>query len=374
LFKDTGSDYNWQILDNMRSFDVSGGSYLYPNLQSAESSSAAGALAPSATGFYARPSQLLPSTTFIYIAIRRGPMKTPTDATKVFSPNNVANSGASTVTTGFPVDMMIDMPRTTATVGAYLTDRLRGGGTALFPPSTSAESAGSLPTTQFQSNTTVGGGIGFYPEIYWNFRRAPGYFDVCCYTGNGGSNTLSHNLGTTPQMAIVKSRSAASSAGWFVNIPLAGTNNVGYLNLTNSFANSGAMLMNSTSFSYAAGFADLNASGTTYVAYLFATCHGVSKVGSYTGNGTTQAIACGFTGGARFVLIKATSTTGDWLTFDTARGMTVLTDPVLSLNSTAAETATLGACTTTTGGFTVNEAILAGVNTSGVSFVFLAIA
>jgi hypothetical protein len=117
----------------------------------------------------------------------------------------------------------------------------------------------------------------------------------------------------------------------------------------------------------------VNGNGTTYVAYLFATCPGVSKVGSYTGNGTTQAIACGFTGGARFVLIKRTDSTGDWYVYDTARGMTVLTDPYLRLNSTAAETATLGSVITSTGGFTVNAAILAAINTSGASYIFLAI-
>ncbi len=85
----------------------------------------------------------------------------------------------------------------------------------------------------------------------------------------------------------------------------------------------------------------VNASASTYVAYLFATCAGVSKVGSYTGNGSTQTIDCGFgAGGARFVVIKRTDSTGGWYVYDTARGMTVLTDPYLFLNDTAAEVAT----------------------------------
>ena len=115
-------------------------------------------------------------------------------------------------------------------------------------------------------------------------------------------------------------------------------------------------------------------STATAVAYLFATCAGVSKVGSYTGNGGTQAIACGFTGGARFVLIKRTDSTGNWYVYDTARGMTLLTDHYLLLNSTAAETATLGSVTTTTGGFTVDATILAAINTNAASYIFLAIA
>jgi hypothetical protein len=110
------------------------------------------------------------------------------------------------------------------------------------------------------------------------------------------------------------------------------------------------------------------------VLYLFATCPGVSKVFSFTGNGTTQTINCGFAAGARFVLLKATSATGGWYAYDTARGMTVLTSPYLFVNSTAPETSTLGSVTTVTTGFAVNEAITTGVNTNGVSYIGLAIA
>ena len=129
----------------------------------------------------------------------------------------------------------------------------------------------------------------------------------------------------------------------------------------------------STTITYG-GWSDVNGSGNTFVNYLFATCPGVSKVGSYTGNGTTQAISCGFTGGARFVLIKPTNADNGWYVYDTARGMTTLTDPYLRLNSTAAESATLGSVTTTAGGFTVNAAIFAAINTNAVSYLFLAIA
>jgi hypothetical protein len=118
----------------------------------------------------------------------------------------------------------------------------------------------------------------------------------------------------------------------------------------------------------------VNESGSTFVAYLFATCAGVSKVGNYTGNGATQTINCGFAGGARFVLIKRTDDFGDWYVYDTARGMTTLTDPYLLLNSTAAESATLGSVTTVTTGFAVNASILAAINTNGASYIFLAIA
>ena len=52
---------------------------------------------------------------------------------------------------------------------------------------------------------------------------------------------------------------------------------------------------------------DANGSGDTYIACLFATLDGISKVGSYTGNGSSQTINCGFSNGAKFVLIKQTN-------------------------------------------------------------------
>jgi hypothetical protein len=117
-----------------------------------------------------------------------------------------------------------------------------------------------------------------------------------------------------------------------------------------------------------------NGSGSTYVAYLFATCPGVSKVGSYTGTGALQTVNCGFTGGARFVLIKRTDSTGDWYTYDSARGISSSSDPYLLLNSTAAEVTGTNYVDTTSVGFQVTAAAPAGLNANGGTYIFLAIA
>ena len=45
---------------------------------------------------------------------------------------------------------------------------------------------------------------------------------------------------------------------------------------------------------------EVNKSSYRYIARLFATVDGISKVGSYTGNGNTKHIDCGFTNGAVF--------------------------------------------------------------------------
>jgi hypothetical protein len=401
MYKRTNAASNWVISDVMRGSSLTTYAQLYADSSGAEDSGAGPfGMIPNATGF--NPTGILTSSTYIYIAIRRGPMKVPTDATKVFYPNAVAQTDTpDSSNVPFPPDLVNTFSRngTDRTV-IYDTfnfvDRLRGlgvpnnsfnlGGRTLVASSTNAEDTsaggGYVQLKADSQNITRGSGWNsatYGSWIYYFFRRAPGFFDVVCYTGGkGGAITVNHNLTVVPELVIFKNRSAA--ANWLVGLltlSFGGTNYAALLNSSNPRFATGVFPSAPTATTLTIGTGiETNDyfNPYTYVAYLFATCPGVSKVGSYTGNGTTQAIACGFTGGARFVLIKATSTTGNWLTFDTARGMTVLTDPVLSLNSTAAETATLGACTTTTGGFTVNEAILAGVNTSGVSFVFLAIA
>jgi hypothetical protein len=110
------------------------------------------------------------------------------------------------------------------------------------------------------------------------------------------------------------------------------------------------------------------------VAYLFATCAGVSKVGSYTGTATTQTINCGFTAGARFVLIKRIDDIADWYVWDSARGIVAGNDPYLLINSTAAEVTGTDYVDTAASGFEISSTAPAAINASGGTFIFLAIA
>ena len=267
----------------------------------------------------------------------------------------------------------------------WTVDRLRGNA-IMRTQYTDAEDTGSSALSfAYQngySNNYAASAFGWNNNTASNenyfFRRAPGFFDEVCYTGNGtAGRTINHNLGVAPELMIVKNR-ANAGYGWIVYSAALGATNFVQLNSTGASAAVSTFWNNtaptSTVFSVGTAGATNPAAGEAIVAYLFATCAGVSKVGSYTGNGTTQTINCGFTGGARFVLIKRTDSTGDWYVYDTARGMTVLTDPYLLLNSTAAESATLGSVTTVSTGFAVNASILAAINTNGASYIFLAIA
>jgi len=100
----------------------------------------------------------------------------------------------------------------------------------------------------------------------------------------------------------------------------------------------------------------------------------VSKCFSFTGNGTSQTINCGFTAGAKFVLIKRTDSTGNWLVADTARGIVSGNDPLLYLNSTAAEVTTLDWIDPDNSGFIVNQESTANANVNNATYIGLAIA
>ena len=81
----------------------------------------------------------------------------------------------------------------------------------------------------------------------------------------------------------------------------------------------------------------VNRSGDDYIAYLFATADGISKVGGYTGTDVDTDIDCGFSNGARFILIKRTDASGDWYVLDTVRGFSFGTDYWVDLNTTDTE-------------------------------------
>jgi hypothetical protein len=168
--------------------------------------------------------------------------------------------------------------------------------------------------------------------LWYHFRRAPGFFDVVAYPGTGSANSVSHNLGVAPELIIVKSRSGGDWATWATALGLDGQLLINNTNAAQTLANYWSGLPTSSSFSVSSiGYSDNNGYGSIYIAYLFATAPGVSKVGSYTGTGTTLNIDCGFTAGARFILIKRTDSTGDWYVWDTARGITSGNDPYLLL-------------------------------------------
>jgi hypothetical protein len=371
---DAGTN-SWYINDIMRGMTLSGSQDIYPNQSLAEDGPYLG-VGPTATGFKVVGTSSgfnNAGSTYIYVAIRRGMMKTPTSGASVFNP--LLSSGSGTATSPIEFDSVWYMGRGSgASRGIY--DRLRKFNSAaptgrfLETSSSAAENTSSNALLWFTGqnqktlNYSSASSVGYY------FRRAPGFFDVVCYTGTGVARTVSHNLGAVPELIFVKARQNARN--WTVYSSTLGNTKFLVLNGTE------ASEINSENWNNTSPTSSVFTVGTNYVvndlnagmvAYLFASCPGVSKVGSFTNTGSTIDVDCGFTSGARFVLLKRTNASGGWFVYDTARGINAGSEPYLQLNNTTAEATSSDDIDTYAAGFTFN-----GANWIQADYLFLAIA
>jgi len=378
IIKKTNAAGSWTMWDTMRGWSQTSESYLFADLANAESSSSNGRF-PNATGF--TTAGYTSTDTFIYIAIRRGPMKVPTSGTSVFKPVTRTGTGSSTPITGvgFSPDFLINGVRSGDT--RAVVDKLRGP-TRYSTTGASLEANFDSVSSLDQNGFTIGSDSnGWFNAngasyVYWLFKRSPAFLDLLCYTATGANMTVPHNLGAIPEMIFVKRRDYG--ANW--RVYSSSLSNTEYLSLNSTNAKATATnVWNSTSptasvFSLGTAFEVNDNAGDKYHSYLFSTCAGVSKCGSYTGTGALQTINCGFTSGARFVLIKRADDVGEWYVYDSARGITSGNDPYLFWNNTAAEVTGTNYIDTDTTGFKVTAAAPAELNASGGTYIFLAIA
>ena len=377
LLKRTNSSSfgNWLVFDSMRGWTNGGNTaVLNPNLSDAESTT--NGTSPNATGFTVG---LQASSTYIYMAIRR-PNKPPTSGTQVFALGDGNTSGIA-MAAGFPTDHMVSKGKGSGTWPVWASRLWASTKGYLHSDSSDAQATGGGNLWAWDLQNSFMQSWANNPSITYMFKRAPGFFDVVCYTGTGVARTVAHNLGVAPELMIVKCRSRPAEAWDVYAAPVfvPGTNyTVGILNDSIDFQ------LNNDLFNYVRPTASVfsvgvdtsvNFSGATYVAYLFATLAGIQYINSYVGDGTTgRVINCGFSAGARFICIKATSTTGSWWVWDSARGITSTNDPVLQLNSTAAEITSADAIDPSSSGFIVNQEATCSINASGVSYLVWAIA
>ena len=174
----------------------------------------------------------------------------------------------------------------------YVGWQWKAGGTAV------SNTAGTI-TSSVSANTTAG-------------------FSVVTYTGTGaGTSTVGHGLGVAPSLILVKNRSAAgpSWAVYHASIPTQYL----VLNITDAAQAGQWISPTATTISYSSLSSWTGNASATYVAYCWAPVAGYSAFGSYTGNGSADGpfVYTGFL--PRFILIKVSSTTGNWRILDTAR-------------------------------------------------------
>jgi hypothetical protein len=298
------------------------------------------------------------------------------------------NGGTQTITNG--VDLsgeggLVWVKIRDAAYGHRLVDTERGASLMLQSNATTANISTPTGITSFNSDGfSLGNNVGYNQNtntfVAWTFRKAPKFFDVVTYTGDGvAGRTVAHDLGQDVGMIIVKRTNA--TGGWAVyhqaNTAAPETDYLS-INLTNATADD-ATYWNDTAptdsvFTVGTNSA-VNASGGTYVAYLFAHDTDASSViqcGSYTGNGSATGPVVTLGWEPQWLMIKSASTSGsNWELLDSARGLDGVSDKRLYANLSNAE-GTFEQVETSATGFNLVTAGPA-LNVSSTEYIYMAI-
>lgn len=389
MVKRRDSTSSWFVYDVMRGIHAGlTDHYLEWNDADAENSGA-NFIDLTATGFKITSSNSNinnSSGNYMYMAIRRGPLAKPTDPSKVFHTSN--NSFYYNFDSlGFDADFNINTRRS-QTSSRYILTRMLDT-TWLVTDTSSAEGSESSARQfwDYRSNWIDLSTSWWSSTSYTNFyswRRAPSFCDVVAFTGTGSARTLNHNLGVAPEMIWLKQRNTSQSwqvyhAGIDASAP---QDYYVQLDTTGARSNNSNRWNDTapTSSVFSVGTAaSVNGTNDTYIAYLFASLAGVSKLGSYTGDGSedgSKVIDCGFSSGSRFVLIKRTDSPGGWQFFDGGRGIVAGNDSRLQLDNNVQQTTGYDFIDPDNSGFIVGVSTTSknAFNVSGGNYIFYAIA
>jgi len=393
MLKSDSESEEWIIVDTLRgAHRETNGSATGPEISFNQSSNETsdGKISTYSRGFRLRGNELRTNYSgrnYLYCAVGWG-TQIPTDADDVFDTKLSTGSGWGangsvpyeliTDISCRPYDMAIGRKRSSST--PLIATRKQGDAEFFFPSRDTGEGNANYGlvgdwdyTAELYTGDLVGISDSGSANVHHIWKRATGFFDVQTYEGNGTAGRgISHSLGVEPEMIWIKSRTAANA--WAVYVKPVGNAYVMELASNNEASGSSAFnntTPNSDTFNVGNDIT-VNSNGYEYVAMLFASVDGVSKIGSYTGNGSSQTINCGFQ--ARFVIIKSYSHGTSWYVFDSERGINTGSDPVLLLDSEAAEVNNTDLIDVNANGFTINHDGAFGVNVSSNNYIFYAIA
>ena len=224
-------------------------------------------------------------------------------------------------------------------------DKVRGAGKRLISQNTNAESTNDSTLNAFITDGfTLGNGSavdlsvnGNTSKTYvaWNWKangagvsntdgsitstvsaNVDAGFSIVSWTGDrsGTSKSVGHGLSQTVEMVIYKDRGAVTD--WRVAHHSLSANKQLALNGTSAEFTQSPVNLTSTTFetgvSVTNGQSTVSLGTNEIIAYAFHSVDGYSKVGSYTGNGSTDGtfVHCGFK--PAYVIIKASSQAGYW--------------------------------------------------------------
>jgi hypothetical protein len=376
LVKRIDSSDNWMIVDSMRGFpnaqDIKanvGGKCIVLEANTTDADDNTTRLGITPTGFYA--DQYGANRTYVYMAIRRpdGLVGKPVEAgTDVFDVDfgNGSSTGPA-FDANFAVDALIKR--------AYASDSDCGIHFRLTPAkdlrtNTNDVEGNDVNAAKFDYMNGVS--INQSTSIWGLMWKRHAGLDVVTYEGtsNSTTKTVNHSLGRVPEMIWIKARNDAQN--WLVYHKglNGGTTPWNYHIILNDATTEGAYSFinqpNTIDFAVTSGW---QANNKNYMAMLFASVDGISKVGYYDGTGSDQTINLGFT--PRFLLFRQTNTTRDWCAFDTLRGITSGNDPLITLNNNNAQWAGGDYLTPATNGIVVKGNQVA-VNASGGKYIYYA--
>jgi len=381
MIKDTTSaNHYWMITDVMRGIPngvANSVATLKPNGSDAEFN--AFQIDINATGFQIADSHDFMNksgNTYIYMAIRRGPLAVPDDATKVFAIDAATqDSSAETQSLG-KYDSGWFFKRSTSE--GYAVPRILGRRISFLNGQYAALNwdAGLDNSQGKYFSYTSDSAINYF------LKRAPGFFDHLAYSGTGSVNTHQHNLTVQPEMMWIRKLNTSSADALVYHKDLSASTD---LRLNTNAPSTDSNIYNNTRPTdtvFTVGTSSKtndNEGSVNYYAMLFASVSGVSKVGSYTGNGSNQTIDCGFTAGARFILIRRADAGGynstvRYYVWDTVRGITSGSDPHIHLYRETTSEPSDSSINPHSSGFIVNEISATNINVSSASYIFYAIA
>ena len=350
LVKNATSNGDWRLFDSMRGI-VTGGNdpYLGPNQVNAENASN-DYFHLTSTGFQMTNSYQNFNTngdTFVYICIRRSDGyvgKPPEAGTDTFAMDVGVSNQNPNFDSGFPVGFAL-LQNPTSGSNWNATSRLTG--TKYLLTNSNGNEANYADFTFDFNDGYIKGSLLASAYQSWMWKRGAG-FDVVTDKGDGGTTKqIAHGLGVVPEMIWRKNRDTSDE--WQVyHVGLNGGTNpyLWRIYFTTTGESNDQYTWDSaptaTHFTVGSNGA-VNRNNQDFITYLFASANDadgnpISKVGSYTGNGSASGpiVTLGFS--PRFILIKCTTGGTNWYLYDTLRGLTSGSDQRLQLNSSSNQT------------------------------------
>jgi hypothetical protein len=349
MWKNSGATGRWFMADSMRGITTEGqDATLKADGDDAEYNQSDGTyidLTP--TGFKINGSTHANTNAnnndYVYIAIRRSdgyvgkPPELGTDAFAMDVGND--SSAVPMFDSGFPVDFgMFRMPGDVSSwwTGARLTQGKRS-------KTNSNDTESSSVDHVFDSNEGWYGPNNLNSSWQsWMWKRGQG-FDVVTYSGDGvNDRKIPHSLNKTVEMIWLKVRDHNDSwiighkgldggtNPWEHNLYFDGNSETDYPFWNDTAPTSTHFTIGSDSY--------VNHSSRDFIAMLFASVNGISKVGSFDGSSSDVTITTGFT--PRFIIIRSYSHNQNWCVFDTLRSLgSSGNDQLIKLNASAAQSA-----------------------------------